>query len=233
MPITDEQAKQIKEQLRKHVEQNFEEDKREEVLDYINSLDNQKLEEFLIKNKMIKAGEDLSAKPSAPANAEKPEKQDCVMCLLATKNIPSLSIYEDKDYIASLEINPYSRGHVILIPKKHISETKSLKPTAFSLADKIGKHLVKQLKAENFQISSSDELKHAIINIIPTYKGKELSFKRAKAEQKELQELAIAIGAIKKKEAKPKTKAPKKQAREIKENPISPAAVLRLPRRIP
>jgi len=225
MALTDAQAKSIKEQLLKQAER-FPEDKKAEVIGYIKSMNNEQLEEFLKKNQEMAKQEQTKGNsnkaPSKSANTE------CVYCLLAEKQIESSAIYEDKDYLAVLEINPLSEGHIVLIPKKHIKETKSLKAKAFTLADKIGKHLVKQLKAENFQISSSDELKHAVINIIPTYKGKKLE--RKPADKKQLQEIAIKIGELKKKERKPRTKKPVNLA---KEEAKLVSSIIKLPRRIP
>ena len=237
MALTDEQAKTIKEQLISQIE-SFPEDKRDFAKTYILNLNNEQLEEFLIKNKLIKTQEQTPlAPPAGSARSLKPQKplkikKDCIFCLLSNKLVPSLGIYEDKNYLACLEINPLNRGHTLLIPKKHTLKTKSLKQTAFSLADKIGKHLIKQLDAQNFQISSSDELKHAVINIIPVYKNQDLkNLKKVPAKKEELQKLAEKIGKIekpeKKKSKKAKVKAPKLETENIRE------ALIRLPRRIP
>jgi len=227
MALTDQQAKTIKEQLLKQAEK-FPEDKKEEIVKYIKSMNNEQLEEFLKKNQEM-AKEEEESKEGSTKPKTKSAGNDCVYCLLAGKQIESSAIYEDKDYLAVLEINPLSEGHIVLIPKKHITETKNLKAKAFTLADKIGKHLVKQLKAENFQISSSDELKHAVINIIPTYKGKKLE--RKPADKKQIQELAIKIGELKKREKK--AAKPKKETNLAKEEAKLISSIIKLPRRIP
>lgn len=219
MPLTNKQSSSIKNQLLKQIE-NFPEDKQEQLKEYISSMNNLELEQFLIKNQMM-------SKESKQENSSSKSKNQCVMCMISAKEIESFAIYEDKDYLAALEINPYSEGHTILIPKKHIKETKNLKAKAFTLADKIGKHLVKQLKAENFQITTSDELNHAIINIIPVYKGKKLTYERKSAKKQELQELAIKIGALKKRVATKKIESKNKIDIKAFSN------ILKLPRRIP
>ncbi|MEK6885726.1 MAG: HIT family protein [Nanoarchaeota archaeon] len=225
MALTDAQAKTIKEQLLKQAEK-FPEDKKEEVIKYIKSMNNEQLEEFLKKNQAMAKEEQAKEGPNKPSS--KSSGTDCVYCLIAEKQIESSAIYEDKDYLAVLEINPLSEGHIVLIPKKHIAETKNLKAKAFTIADKIGKHLVKQLKAENFQISSSDELKHAVINIIPTYKGKKLE--RKQADKKQIQELAIKIGELKKRAKKSPVK---KETNLAKEQNKLVKDIIKLPRRIP
>lgn len=226
MALQEEQAKSIKEQILKQAE-SFPEDKREEIKAYILSMNNEQLEEFIIKNKLIKQPAESGKEAGKQAKAP----NECVFCLIAGKQIESFVIYEDKDYIAVLEINPFSPGHTILLPKQHIKETKQLKAKAFTIADKIGKHLVKHLRAESFQISTSDELKHALINIIPIYKGKPVDYKRKSASKPELQELAIKIGRIEKKPRIMKIKT-EKQGVKISESKAK-SALIKLPRRIP
>lgn len=44
---------------------------------------------------------------------------ECIFCKIAKGEIPADIIYEDKDFIAFLDINPYVKGHLLVIPKKH------------------------------------------------------------------------------------------------------------------
>jgi len=46
-------------------------------------------------------------------------KSDCVFCKIAKGEIPSDIVYEDSDILAFLDINPYVKGHVLVIPKSH------------------------------------------------------------------------------------------------------------------
>lgn len=234
MPLTDEQAKNIKEQLLKQTE-NFPEDKREQVRNYISSMDNKQLEDFLIQNQMISRQDDEKNSIEENKNHLNPAKssEQCVYCLLGEKKIDSLALYEDKDYLAVLEINPFSDGQVVLIPKKHLEETKKLKSKALTLANRIGKHLVKKLRAENFQITTSNELKHAIVNIIPVYKDKPLKFERKPIKKEHLQDLALKIGKIEKKQKA--IKISKKDYSKERENEGKRTSEkhLILPRRLP
>src|SRR5579859_3056804 len=42
-----------------------------------------------------------------------------IFCKLVNNEIPSLRVYEDKDTIAFMELNPSAPGHVMVILKKH------------------------------------------------------------------------------------------------------------------
>ena len=44
---------------------------------------------------------------------------ECVFCKIVNGEIPCYKIWEDKEFLAFLDINPYSIGHVLVISKKH------------------------------------------------------------------------------------------------------------------
>jgi len=44
---------------------------------------------------------------------------NCVFCKIANGGIPSNKVYEDDAFVAFLDINPQSPGHIQVIPKKH------------------------------------------------------------------------------------------------------------------
>jgi histidine triad (HIT) family protein len=58
---------------------------------------------------------------------------DCLFCKIVNKEIPSDIIYEDEQLIAFKDINPVAPVHVLLIPKKHISDLTELTPEDTSL----------------------------------------------------------------------------------------------------
>jgi len=214
MALTDEQAKQIKEQIFKQLE-SFPEDKREEARNHIDSLNNEQLEEFIIKNNLIKKG----------GSGGEGNENSCIMCLISEKKINSLPVYEDKDYLAVLEINPVSEGHTIIIPKKHIEKIKEIPKTVEKVVENISKQLEKKLKAKEIKILSSDELGHAVINLIPIYEGKSMG-KKIKAKEEDLRKIREKIGEIKEeKETKKEEKT-----EEIK---LKPKEIIKLSRRIP
>jgi histidine triad (HIT) family protein len=45
--------------------------------------------------------------------------ENCIFCKIARKEIPANIVYEDKEFISFLDIEPFSLGHVLVIPKKH------------------------------------------------------------------------------------------------------------------
>lgn len=47
---------------------------------------------------------------------------DCVFCAIAAGQAPSRTIYEDDRSVAFLDISPVTRGHTLVIPRRHADD---------------------------------------------------------------------------------------------------------------
>jgi len=204
--LTEEQAKQLKAQLLKQIE-SLPPQQRDSIREQIEPMNAQQFEDFLRKNGMLK---DEEGEEGAP---EQKGKQECVFCLILQGKVPSYKLDENSRSLAILEINPLSKGHSLVLSKKH----DKLPSSAFTLANKIAKRLKSKFKAEEVKIENSQVLGHQLINIIPLYK--DVKLEKKKAEEKELILLQDKLQS-KKKEKKP-----------VKEE--KPATPLKAPRRFP
>lgn len=45
--------------------------------------------------------------------------ETCIFCTIAAGQAPAVVVYEDMHTMAFMDINPATRGHVLVIPKKH------------------------------------------------------------------------------------------------------------------
>ena len=67
---------------------------------------------------------------------------DCIFCKIANHEIPSSIVYEDDVVIAFLDISQVTKGHTLLIPKKHVTDIfefdEELAKEVFSRIPKIG-----------------------------------------------------------------------------------------------
>jgi histidine triad (HIT) family protein len=43
----------------------------------------------------------------------------CVFCAIVADAAPAIRIWEDDDYLAILDIRPFTRGHTLVLPKRH------------------------------------------------------------------------------------------------------------------
>ncbi len=125
--------------------------------------------------------------------------EDCLFCKFAKGEIKPEIIYEDKKYLAFLDINPMHPGHTLLIPKKHIDYIFDLDDNAlveyFILTKKISKGLKEAMKTEKVGLAVEGFLvRHAHIHLIPINKGMSIDPCLQKPMDKEaLKEIAEKI----------------------------------------
>ena len=60
----------------------------------------------------------------------------CVFCKIINKEIPAYTLYENDYVICFLDISQATRGHVLVVPKKHEQDI-------FSLSDKYAEEIMK------------------------------------------------------------------------------------------
>lgn len=212
MQITNEQIEELKKQIIQQIESTFPENKKESAINQINSMNKEQFIEFLKKNNLI----------NLPEEGIQGNNRETPFRLIIEEKIPSYKIDENKDCIAVLEINPISKAHTIVIPKKMIKESGEIPKSLFSIAKRISKKINTKFKPKDILISSSNVLGEIIINILPIYDNETLDFPRQQIPKEELDELKNLL------EKKTKPKSPKKQKiTKIKETKLW------LPQRIP
>jgi diadenosine tetraphosphate (Ap4A) HIT family hydrolase len=198
MTISKEQSENIKKSLIDQLEKSNQPNK-EKVIEYIKSLDEEKLEEFLKQNKIELSEFDSEGK-------SQPSEPECVFCSIINGKVPSYKIAETKKAIAILEINPLSKGHSLVLPTEHLPIEKMPK-SALSLAQKLAKKTKKKLKPEDIKIETSSLMGHAMINIVPLYK--DIPTKKTKATEEDLKKLQLKLES--------KTRAPRKKVKKEQE----------------
>jgi histidine triad (HIT) family protein len=130
---------------------------------------------------------------------------DCIFCKIAKGEIPSAKIYEDKDFLAILDINPANKGHTLLITKKHREtlldiDTAMLKKLMVT-AQKLARNMADKLAPDGFNLfvnngkAAGQVIPHLHVHIVPRYKddGLEFNWPHKKYEEGELQEFAAKL----------------------------------------
>jgi histidine triad (HIT) family protein len=69
--------------------------------------------------------------------------EKCVFCEIANGRIPSIRVYEDPDFIAFMDINPISEGHLLLVTREHYPSTLDVPDKILSRALPLAKKLAK------------------------------------------------------------------------------------------
>ncbi|MBU0459955.1 MAG: HIT family protein [Nanoarchaeota archaeon] len=107
--------------------------------------------------------------------------KDCLFCKIVKKEIPCHNIYEDKNNLAFLDIQPHAQGHTVVISKTHapsITELEDQKLQSLIIAVKKAMKLIKEkLSPTGFTIGinhgkiSGQTVDHLHIHILPRYEG--------------------------------------------------------------
>ncbi|MFA5020301.1 MAG: HIT domain-containing protein [Candidatus Pacearchaeota archaeon] len=217
--LTQEQAKEIKNQLLKQLDK-FPEEQREELEEQIEEMDAKELEEFLVKNKIVSDNNETNS----PFRA------------IIEGKIPSYKVGENEGAIAVLEINPISKAHLLIIPKQPATNSHIPKE-ALGLAETMAKKIKIEFNVKKVEIIPSKILGETIINVLPVYNGENLETKREKASESELKEIQhllikeIAKEKVKKTRIKKEVseKKPRKPRKKSEERAALPKAPVRIP----
>lgn len=71
----------------------------------------------------------------------------CVFCAIVAGVAPAHRIYEDDDYLAILDIRPFTRGHTLVIPKRHTADLTDTPPETLAGMATIGQRIARAARA--------------------------------------------------------------------------------------
>jgi histidine triad (HIT) family protein len=80
---------------------------------------------------------------------------DCIFCKIVSKEIESDFLYEDDDCIIIRDINPKSKTHLLILPKKHISSILELEKNDSDLVGRLifnAKKISKKLNLKGYNL---------------------------------------------------------------------------------
>jgi len=83
-------------------------------------------------------------------------------------------VYADDQFMAFLDIRPWTRGHTLVIPREHARWVDDVDDFGayFRVARKVSMALKRALGAERTQyLTIGDLVPHAHIHVLPRYKG--------------------------------------------------------------
>jgi len=113
--------------------------------------------------------------------------EDCIFCKIAAGEIPASKVYEDDVALAFMDIRPITRGHLLVIPKKHAQLVSELDEDTTARLFKVVRKLdiaIRKLEGvKDITILVSDgpaaqqEVPHVHIHLIPRYENDGLGLK--------------------------------------------------------
>jgi histidine triad (HIT) family protein len=132
------------------------------------------------------------------------ENKDCIFCRIASRKSPSHIVYEDENYIAFLDIAPFSKGHTLVCPKRHGETlwdmTEEEIGKLFMVASRVSKAVVRAVGAHGFRFvqnngeAANQVVAHVHVHVIPVRiedKGRFMG--RMKFTEEEMEQTAELI----------------------------------------
>ena len=122
---------------------------------------------------------------------------DCLFCKIVKKEIPSEIIFEDKDILVFLDINPTTNGDTLIIPKNHYENMFDIPRELLNYMENcyqsIYKVYQKKLKCDGLTLTTNidyaQEIKHFHMHFIPRYKNDDVQYLSNKKILKDLKEI--------------------------------------------
>lgn len=106
---------------------------------------------------------------------------DCIFCKIANGEIPSATLYEDEEFRVILDLGPASKGHALILPKKHYADIyelpEEMAAKVFVLASMMAKKMTEALDCDGFNIVQNNKavagqtVFHFHMHLIPRYEG--------------------------------------------------------------
>ncbi len=106
---------------------------------------------------------------------------DCLFCKIVAGEIPAVRVYEDARTVAFMDINPATRGHLLVVPREHAPDIHAIDPedlTAVALAAKeLAQRVRDELGADGVNLLNStgqhawQTVFHFHLHVIPRYEN--------------------------------------------------------------
>jgi histidine triad (HIT) family protein len=111
----------------------------------------------------------------------------CVFCAIVAGEAPAIRIHDDDDYLGILDIRPFTRGHTLVIPKKHTVDLTDTPPETVAGMAVVGQRIARAaresgLHADGNNIAINDgraafqSVFHIHLHVVPRRTGDKLSF---------------------------------------------------------
>ena len=108
-------------------------------------------------------------------------KPDCIFCKIARHELESKVVLENSEFISFYDINPISKGHTLVIPKKHIDDLHHLVnqedadfiKAYFEFIDKVRLKLKEVYRPKGIKVMFNTdgliEVMHLHCHLVPAY----------------------------------------------------------------
>jgi histidine triad (HIT) family protein len=130
--------------------------------------------------------------------------EDCIFCAIGAGDAPAEIVHEDEHTVAFMDINPWARGHVLVIPRRHATDLLQIDDADLAhtivAAKRLARRMPEALGCEDVALWNScgqaadQVILHFHIHLIPRYEGDTLPWpERERADPAVIAELASEL----------------------------------------
>ena len=113
-------------------------------------------------------------------------KSDCLFCDIVAGEAPAIRVYEDDGYLGILDIRPFTRGHTLVIPKRHTVDLTDTPPDTCAELVRIGQRIAKAARRSGLHAdgnnvvindgkSAFQSVFHIHLHVLPRQSGDKMS----------------------------------------------------------
>lgn len=131
---------------------------------------------------------------------------NCLFCKIVAGEIPGTIVDQDERTVAFMDINPATRGHALVVPRKHVTDLLEIEPAELAAtagaAQRLAARAIERLGADGVNLLNScraaawQTVFHFHIHVIPRYQGDPLRLPWIPGTG-DLDEIAAAAAALK------------------------------------
>ncbi|MCG5430738.1 HIT family protein [Mycobacterium sp. MYCO198283] len=111
----------------------------------------------------------------------------CVFCAIVAGEAPAVRIHDEDEYLALLDIRPFTRGHTLVIPKRHTVDLTDTPPETLARMVAIGQRIALAARASGLHADGNNlaindgkaafqSVLHIHLHVVPRRGGDKLSF---------------------------------------------------------
>ena len=106
---------------------------------------------------------------------------DCIFCKIVAGDLPATIVAQDERTVSFMDINPATRGHALVIPRRHARDLLEIEPDELQAvavaAQRLAKRVHDRLGADGINLINScgplawQTVFHFHVHVIPRYEG--------------------------------------------------------------
>jgi len=129
----------------------------------------------------------------------------CIFCKIVQGEIPCHKVYEDDLLLVFLDINPFTYGHMLIIPKRHAADLSELNEAELvailPLSQRLAADVRQKLGASGVNIlqnngkDAGQVVFHYHMHLIPRFAGEKNNWQMAETNHEELAKMVEILNS--------------------------------------